>query len=300
MYQFSFIKSNLFIFFKIVCFTLLIFITLILFLYYQTNMPTIKHYSIINAKVPSSFDNFKIIHLSDLHSRSWDSDLTHLLSNIKKESPDLIVITGDLISINDYPTHTCIPLLESLTQLSPTYYVYGNHEVFMTYDSIQKTFFEEVAQTGVILMNEASVQITSTLGESITLLGISDPIDVNAMPNSVTNMELTNLINSLDSFNLLPTENFNILLAHRPEYLEWYSQLPIDLVLSGHAHGGIVQIPFLGGLYAPNQGVFPIYTSGKHTLNDTTMIISQGIGNSSIPFRLFNRPQVVSLTLSNK
>lgn len=91
--------------------------------------------------------------------------------------------------------------------------------------------------------------------------------------------------------------HLNVLLSHRPELIYAYEEAGMDLVLSGHAHGGQVRLPFMGGLIAPNQGIFPKYTSGIHNVGDTSMVISRGLGNSIIPFRIFNRPELVVVIL---
>lgn len=105
--------------------------------------------------------------------------------------------------------------------------------------------------------------------------------------------ELTDTLNDLKN-----RENFKILLSHRPELFLIYSHFNIDLIFSGHAHGGQIRLPLIGGLIAPNQGYFPKYTSGKHILQNSTLIVNRGLGNSLFPQRLFNHPEIILLKLS--
>ncbi len=139
-----------------------------------------------------------------------------------------------------------------------------------------------------------STDVIKIGNEKILLTGVDDPTQHS---ESLGEREIIEeaIKKSLEGIEKEGT--FKILLSHRPEMLSLYSQYEFDVVFSGHAHGGQVRIPFVGGLVAPNQGLFPKYTSGKYTLDKTTMIVNRGLGNSIIPFRIFNLPEIVVLTL---
>lgn len=277
---------------------LLILLLISLLTIYYTCPIVVTHYTISSSKLPSSFDQYRILQLSDVHIDSNEYDNTLLLKKIKLKKPDLIVITGDLISSSSYAFEPCLDLLKQLAKLAPTYYIYGNHEVYMTYNPTEAQFLSRISQLGVTLLNNETTQITAPNGESFTLVGLMDPIDVNMLPegDSLENLYLQDSLTTLTSLN---EQDFNLLLAHRPEYINQYSDYHIDLVLAGHAHGGLVRLPLIGGLYATNQGFFPKYTSGVHRMNHTKLIINRGIGVSSVHLRIFNPPEIVVVTLKS-
>ena len=152
-----------------------------------------------------------------------------------------------------------------------------------------------LAKAGVIVLEDQKVQIKRD-GESIYILGIDDPSFredyLFGDAASVTSSALSELQNESDGY--------TILLAHRPELFETYVDAGVDLVFSGHAHGGQFRLPFIGGLVAPNQGFFPKYDAGLFSKGSTTMIVSRGVGNSVIPIRFNNRPEIILVTLSNR
>ena len=174
-----------------------------------------------------------------------------------------------------------IELIKQIVNIAPVYYVSGNHEH-------QSGKYQELIvlleQCGVFVL-ENNKQIITKQGESIAILGIKDK-SVNSNYQKV-----------LSVLTEMEKEDIQILLSHRPELLDVYSQYDIDMVLTGHAHGGQIRIPFVGGIFAPHQGFFPKYTNGVHTKNNTTMIISRGLGNSTFPFRINNRPELIVIDL---
>ena len=152
-----------------------------------------------------------------------------------------------------------------------------------------------LAEAGVTVLENQKVQITRE-GESITLMGIDDPSFredyLFGDSESIARQALENLQNESDGY--------TVLLSHRPELFDLYVETEIDLVFSGHAHGGQFRLPFVGGLVAPNQGFFPKFDAGQFTEENTTMIVSRGVGNSIIPIRFNNRPEIILVTLSNR
>ena len=177
-------------------------------------------------------------------------------------------------------------------KIAPVYYVTGNHEASLSqYDELKI----ELKTIGVIVLEDEAVQLKHDT-EEITLIGLSDPDftikgDIFGEVPAMVSTKLNNLADDENSY--------TILLSHRPELFESYVHCNIDLVLSGHAHGGQFRLPFIGGLIAPNQGLFPQYDAGLYTSGSTNMIVSRGLGNSIIPIRFNNRPEVVVIELLN-
>ncbi|MCQ2416896.1 MAG: metallophosphoesterase [Oscillospiraceae bacterium] len=234
--------------------------------------------------IPFSFNNFKIVHLSDLHNKVFPENNTLLLEQIAEQKPNLIVLTGDFIDASNHTNvDDALLFMEQIPKIAPTYYVFGNHERLLD-KSILPPYLEKLGEYGVHFLNNETVQIVSDTGQTFSLIGMDD--------NSLQ----ANIMNTLAEES---TDDFKIMLAHEPQFLkEYYAESHVNMVFSGHAHGGQFRIPFTHqGLYAPDQGVLPSLTEGVHTVQDTTMYISRGLGNSAFPFRLFNHPEIVTVTI---
>lgn len=251
------------------------------YLYWQNNGIMITKYQYQNSKIPKPFDGYRILQISDLQNKTFGKHHKKLISIIKKQYPDCIVITGDLIDRNRTDVSSAIELIKQIVNIAPVYYVSGNHE---HQSGKYQDLIVLLEQCGVFVL-ENNKQIITKQGESIAILGIKDK-SVNSNYQKV-----------LSVLTEMEKEDIQILLSHRPELLDIYSQYDIDLVLTGHAHGGQIRIPFIGGIFAPHQGFFPKYTNGVHTKNNTTMIISRGLGNSTFPFRINNRPELIVIDL---
>ncbi|WP_404456041.1 metallophosphoesterase [Oceanobacillus kapialis] len=263
---------------------------LIGFFYFQNNSIVISEHTITSNKLPGAFDGYNIIHLSDLHNKSFRDDQNYLVNKVKKADPDLIVFTGDLIDSRRYDEEPSLLLMDKLVEIAPIYYVTGNHEWRTgTFATLEK----KLVDLGVHVLRNTSQEITIG-SESITIMGVDDPLNKNesATESAVTKKNISWALDNTEEKN-----SFQILLAHRPELFSLYSEHGLDLVFSGHAHGGQFRLPFAGGLIAPDQGLFPEYTAGKHELNNTRMLVSRGLGNSIIPVRIFNRPEIIVVTL---
>lgn len=234
---------------------------------------------------PEAFSGFKIAQISDLHNAEFGTDNQKLIDILKSEAPDAIVITGDLIDARRTNTEIAESFARRCMEIADCYYVPGNHEARLggTYDAFESALIAD----GVNVLRNGSVRIRKGM-DAIRIVGVDDPAFAKASDAK------TNLDAALEA---LSSDDFTILLAHRPELIDEYSKWGIDLVLSGHAHGGQIRLPGIGGLYAPGQGFFPKYTSGNYTVGDTEMIVSRGIGNSAFPLRVNDRPEVVIVTL---
>ncbi|WP_423189045.1 metallophosphoesterase [Alkalibacterium sp. f15] len=260
------------------------------FLYWGNNAIETTHYSYSSDEIPQSFDGYTIVQVSDLHNKDFDENLT---TKIEAENPDIIVITGDLIDRNRTDLTIAKDFLEDVSSIAPLYFVSGNHEVASNKYPELKEILDEV---GVINLDNAS-QILEKNNEQINLLGLADPltmlledIEEEGSGELVLQKKMEELLNESPA-------DFNLLLSHRAELIDIYEESDVELVLTGHAHGGQIRLPIIGGLYAPGQGSFPDYTIGEYTKGTTTMIVSRGLGNSVFPLRVFNRPELVVMTL---
>ncbi|MFJ8526467.1 metallophosphoesterase [Bacillus sp. NPDC094106] len=263
------------------------------FSYVQNNLISVSKISITSSKIPSNFKGFKIVQLSDLHSKKFGENQEVLIEKVKSLNPEIIVITGDLIDSKRYDAAASLKVMKELVKHYPVYFVTGNHESWSgRYDSFEK----ELKRHNVIVLRNEHVRIQKD-GQEIYLLGIDDPAFT--VKNNDKNEEITTVKNEIvKAKSTIDSDGYKLLLSHRPELLQVYAEQQIDLVLSGHAHGGQVRLPLIGGLVAPNQGVLPKYTAGLYEEQNTSMIVSRGLGNSVIPQRVFNRPEIVVVQLN--
>lgn len=250
-------------------------------------------YTVEAATLPKSFDNFKIVQISDLHNTEFGKDNEKLLKIIKEQNPDVVVVTGD--TIDGFFTNIQIPLklFEEVLEICDVYLVVGNHEI-RSDSTLYFDFLDTLTEMGVVVLKDESAYIEKN-GEKIQVIGLNDASNYKAVYGDTYKETLTEAINTLDE-----EDTFTVLLSHHPELFKEYAKTDVDLVFSGHAHGGQVRIPFLGGIIAPDQGVLPQYTEGSFTENNTTMIVSRGLGNSIIPLRINNPPEVVVVNLKAK
>lgn len=251
----------------------------------------VTRYSVENERLPAVFDHYKIAVVSDLHNAELGEDNKRLVSAIEKEKPDMIAITGDLVDSGRTDIGVAENLIRQLAMTAPCYYVTGNHEAWIgeQYQKLEKILLNE----GVVILQDQSVSMTKN-DETIQIVGLDDP-DFTDRDSSIQESMLERKLEEMEL-----TGEFCILLSHRPEVFNAYVAENIDLVLCGHAHGGQFRIPGVGGLVAPNQGLLPKYDAGEYSENNTTMIVSRGIGNSVIPVRINNRPEIVVVELRCK
>lgn len=249
-------------------------------------------YTILSDRLPEAFDGYRIAHVSDLHNAEMGKDNEKLLDMLRETEPDIIAITGDIIDSRNTNIDIALQFTKAAMEIAPCYYVTGNHEARISkYDELKAG----MEAAGVVVLEDEKTKISLEGGE-ITLIGVNDPSyqtdylfgDAEAVMQSKLH-EITN-----------EEDTYTILLSHRPELFEVYTESKVDLVLSGHAHGGQFRLPFVGGLVAPNQGLFPEYDAGLYTEENTNMIVSKGIGNSILPFRFNNRPEVILIDLYSK
>ncbi len=248
----------------------------------------VTEYTAESNLLPSAFSGYTIAQVSDLHNAEKGENNEKLINALKEVKPDMIAITGDLVDSRHTDIDVAMRFAEQAVKIAPCYYVTGNHEGRLeNYDTIKN----ELSRLGVIVMDNSKCEIKKD-GQKITLLGVEDPRMVSVFEEhyeEITNYNLNSIMHDVSGY--------TILLAHRPELFDIYKAFDINLVLCGHAHGGQVRIPFLGGVLVPNQGFFPEYDAGEFNERNTTMIISRGIGNSVVPVRINNNPELVVVKL---
>lgn len=238
--------------------------------------------------LPQSFDGFQLVHLSDLHGHEYGKGSRELLDRVREASPDLIVITGDLI--DQKSQLDMVPALaRGLAAIAPAYYVTGNHEWALGSGAV-KELKGLLGQGGITVLSN-QYEILEREGAAVVLAGVDDP---NGYADQTTPEELYAKIQNSDP------GLFTLLLAHRNDHFSQYAAAGYDFVMSGHGHGGIVRLPLVGGLLGTNRQLFPDWTAGVYTLGDSTLFVSRGLGNNTVPFqgfRLFNRPELAVVEL---
>ena len=282
-------KKKKFIFLAVVAAVL---ITLVIWIAWGNTALELNTYTVTSARLPECFDGYRIAHVSDLHNAEIGEDNEKLLTMLREADPDMIAITGDLIDSRNTNVEIALQFVQEAMKIAPCYYVSGNHEARVNEYEELKT---GLISAGVIILEDTQTGI-SIEEQTITLIGVDDPsFQTDYLfgdSETVINSKLTELHTD--------GEVFTILLSHRPELFDTYADHDVDLVLSGHAHGGQFRLPFIGGVVAPNQGLFPEYDAGIYTDGNTNMLVSRGVGNSILPFRINNRPEVILIELQTK
>lgn len=231
-------------------------------------------YTLVSRKVSKKV---RIVQISDLHSCSYGKDMKNLINAVDAAEPDIIVLTGDIFD-NRTDNKNSDTLLKAIAQKYPCYYVSGNHEYW---GNMWDTFSRRAESFGVTVLQGENVDI-----DGITICGASAKSDIgDSVKVCADNAD---------------TDSFNVLLAHFPEQIDFYRSFgKFDLVLSGHAHGGQWRLPpFINGLYAPGQGLFPKYAGGRYDFDDATFIVSRGLSRTMEHFpRIFNNPELVVIDI---
>lgn len=249
-------------------------------------------YTIPSERLPKAFDKYRIAHVSDLHNTEMGEDNENLFAMLREAEPDIICITGDLIDSRNTDIEIALHFAKGAMKIAPCYYVSGNHEARISeYDELKIG----LKALGVVILEDEKAEINLD-NEKTLLIGVNDP---SYQTDYLFGDDETVMCEKLSELHS-KEDGYTILLSHRPELFEIYKEAKVDLVLSGHAHGGQFRLPFVGGLVAPNQGLFPKYDAGLYTEENTNMIVSKGIGNSILPFRFNNRPEVILIELQSE
>ena len=264
-------------------------VALVIWIAWGNTALELNTYTISSSKLPQSFDGYRIAHVSDLHNTEMGKNNEKLLAMLRDADPDMIAITGDLIDSRNTDIEVALKFVREAVKIAPCYYVTGNHEARVNEYGELKAGMETA---GVTVLEDVRTEI-SMEGATITLIGVNDP---SYQTDYLFGDSETVMNTKLEELHTEDGE-FTVLLSHRPELFDAYTDHGIDLVLSGHAHGGQFRLPFIGGLVAPNQGFFPEYDAGIYTEDNTNMLVSRGVGNSILPFRINNRPEVILIEL---
>lgn len=241
---------------------------------------TLRTYTVASPKLTAEV---RLAVVTDFHSSDNADDVVAMVASC---APDAVLLVGDLFDDDtaNRPTERTLSLMRQLSALYPCYYVSGNHEAWT---GEMDALYQQTEEAGVTVLRMSSGVLT-VRGQRIALCGIPDPYEMVFSGAPDTEEQLRQALEDVDS------ADFTVLLAHRPELLAKYAQFPLDLVVSGHAHGGQVRIPgVLNGLYAPNQGWFPKLAGGAYTQDGMTLIVSRGLAVRTRLPRIFNRPEVV-------
>lgn len=240
----------------------------------------LRTYTVVSPKLTAEV---RLAVVTDFHSSDNADDVVAMVTSC---APDAVLMVGDMFDddIANRPTERTLSLMRQLSAQYPCYYVSGNHEAWT---GEMDALYQQTEEAGVTVLRMSSGVLT-VRGQRIALCGVPDPYEMVLSGAPDTEEQLRQALEDVDS------ADFTVLLAHRPELLAKYAQFPLDLVVSGHAHGGQVRIPgVLNGLYAPNQGWFPKLAGGAYTQDGTTLIVSRGLAVRTRLPRIFNRPEVV-------
>lgn len=233
-----------------------------------------------SSKVPSDFEDFRILQITDFHNKKFFRK-EFFIKTVIKERPDVIFLTGDFVDSRKTDLEVARNTIKELVKVCKVYYILGNHEERVP--NIEE-FLKDCEDLGVEVLRDRNVEYNKK-NSTINIVGVDDP--------SISGVfSLRHALKTLKKDNSL-----NILLSHRPELFDEYVIAGYDLVFTGHTHGGQIRIPIIGALFVPNQGIFPRYDKGQYTKKNTTMIVSSGIGTSVLPIRIFNKPEMVLMEL---
>ncbi|SDM74547.1 metallophosphoesterase [Acetanaerobacterium elongatum] len=281
------------------------------FLRMQNDTLVTELFVIENEKIPAAFDGFTLALVTDLHSKEFGPSNEQLILAIQQANPDAVLVGGDTLKANDKTDsgQVFLSLCKNLTKEYPVYVVYGNHEQ-RRYDlsNIDFTYQREIEAAGAKVIAGQKVPIIRA-GETINLYGLNLPYIFYMRPREQSllrsffpsderyfKVDIQKVLGEPES------GEFNILLTHNPIKFAAYADWGADLVLSGHEHGGIIRLPFYGGLltrYA-STGDMVRYDAGLFTKGSSQMIVSRGLGSAAVPYRIFNKPELVTVTLKAK
>ncbi|SCH32407.1 MULTISPECIES: metallophosphoesterase [unclassified Romboutsia] len=259
-------------------------------------------YFIENEKIPREFDNFNIVQISDLHNMKFGENNCKLLQYVDELCPDIIVITGDLVDGEKSNFNVALNLIDDLSKKYKVYHIIGNHEqkaLIKRYRDKYKEYFSELGKKNIINLNNEHIEINRG-NSSINLYGLVVPLSCYRYlfeKKDNINIDKKYVEKLLGPIN---KGKYNILLAHTPFYFNEYAKWGADLILAGHVHGGIIRLPFLGGLLSPNREFFPKYDLGKYEYNNSEMVLTKGLGGSKVLVRVNCRPELVKIILKSK
>ncbi len=272
---------------------LLLLLVVLLRIYIDNEIPKVSNVEIKSPKLPEVFDGYKIVQLSDLHSKSFGNNNEMLIDMIDKESPNIIVMTGDMVTANEKDFTVFYSLVKELTKKYRVYYVYGNHEGELSL-KLKSEITAFLKENGVIVLDNDYISIEKN-NEKINLYGLCYTQKYYSYKGGKKHIITENYIKN--KLGTIDKNKYNILLTHNPLFFDAYSGYGFDLTLSGHVHGGLIRLPFIGGILSPERKFFPQYSAGVYEKGNSKLVVSRGLSRGTKGFRFFNRPDVVSITL---
>lgn len=249
---------------------------------WQNDGLMLTRYTAALPGLPEELEGLTLVQVSDLHSKRLGEGQELLLNTISQAKPDVILLTGDLVDGRYPELEPALELARGAAALAPTYYVTGNHETSLPRKTLEQ-IENGLEAEGVVLLDNRTEELSLPGGGTMVLTGLCDD---NLGDGTLERLSVS-----------WPENAVTVLLAHEPQYIENYAASGVDLAFCGHAHGGQIRLPLVGGLFAPGQGFLPKYTAGIYQLGETQMVVSRGIGGSLFPQRVWNRPEVVAVTL---
>lgn len=283
---------------KILIVVLLLIIIAAVRIYYGNNFIEVSQYTVSSNEIPTSFKGFKILQLSDLHSKSFGDNNNRLVKKIISQNPDIVVMTGDMVNAKDTDFEVFISFAEQISKRFDVYYIVGNHEQNLN-DNKKQILMGKLNEIGIKVLDNEKVAI-SRGQDSINLYGLWFNL---RYYKDLSNEYTKDVFFGADQIQTIlgnfDTDAYNILLTHNPLYADTYSDWGADLTLSGHIHGGMIRIPFVGGLLSPEREFFPKYDGGEYQINGKTLIVNRGLGNGDFGIRVFNQPEISVIMLSN-
>lgn len=267
------------------------------YLWWENTTLELTELSFSSERLPADFDGYRIVQVSDLHNCSFGKEQEKLLRLTKEADPDCIVITGDLVE--NASTENAMDYVRGAAKIAPVYYVPGNHEA--KYLDAYRKLRNALSGAGVTLLENTQTLLRKG-GSQIRLLGLLDPAFETGGKLHGGVEQVSAALNRMTGSSVKPmgtgqSRDFTILLSHRPELMDLYEEQKIDLAFAGHTHGGLVRLPVIGAPYGLNQGFFPQYTEGLCRKGNTAMVVSRGLGNNFIGWRINNRPELVAVEL---
>ena len=258
------------------------------FFRWQNDSIQVERFECVSEKIPAAFDGFVVVCVADLHEKEFGPNNARLFAKIRAANPNVIAISGDLLIDPPLNAEFARRFVAEAAKIAPVYYVSGNHEAIAPTQTEYLPFLTSLKEAGATVLDGEKVEFRRD-GESIIIAGVADPLLELKTDRRLTSEQVV----AEKLRRVSPDERFTLLISHRPELAELYAKHGVDLALTGHAHGGQIRLPFVGGLIAPHQGILPRYDGGAYRIGESTTIVSRGLGPSVFPTRLFNRPSLV-------
>ncbi len=262
---------------------------------YNHNLIEVRHYNIKSEKIGESFNNYKIVQLSDLHNRKFGEDNERVIKYIDNENPNIVVFTGDMVTREEEKYDNFISLAKRISEKYETYYILGNHEQGLKSIELKNLLFRVKNETNVSVINNTFVEIKRE-EESINLYGLwySKKYYTDLQNKRLTKEVIEKYIGKVDQ------SKFNMMITHNPLNFESYVDAGLDLTFTGHVHGGIIRLPYVGGVFSPQLTLFPKYDLGLYEKDNKYMIVNAGLGYGGLKIRMFNPHEISVVTLNSK